>query len=99
MPDAGANHIATTVRELKARSVRIHPVPPIVLLRLRSSVAHYSLAPSSLSLCPCFRSNPKILVECLTPDFNGVKEHVAVVASSGLDVFAHNMETVEALTP
>eukprot|EP00730_Choanoeca_flexa_P015649 TRINITY_DN7232_c0_g1_i2.p1 TRINITY_DN7232_c0_g1~~TRINITY_DN7232_c0_g1_i2.p1 ORF type:complete len:382 (+),score=102.71 TRINITY_DN7232_c0_g1_i2:29-1147(+) len=43
--------------------------------------------------------NPKILVECLTPDFNGNYEQVALVARSGLDVFAHNMETVERLTP
>jgi len=37
------------------------------------------------------------LVECLTPDFSGNIDHVEVVAKSGLDVFAHNMETVEAL--
>eukprot|EP00470_Lotharella_oceanica_P012677 CAMPEP_0170179732 /NCGR_PEP_ID=MMETSP0040_2-20121228/18914_1 /TAXON_ID=641309 /ORGANISM="Lotharella oceanica, Strain CCMP622" /LENGTH=375 /DNA_ID=CAMNT_0010423999 /DNA_START=1 /DNA_END=1128 /DNA_ORIENTATION=- len=37
------------------------------------------------------------LVECLTPDFSGNFDHVEVVAKSGLDVFAHNMETVEAL--
>ena len=48
---------------------------------------------------PCPLSNPKILVECLTPDFNGNYEQVALVARSGLDVFAHNMETVERLTP
>eukprot|EP00045_Choanoeca_perplexa_P003252 m.29498 g.29498 ORF g.29498 m.29498 type:complete len:367 (+) comp11948_c0_seq1:164-1264(+) len=45
------------------------------------------------------KRNPKILVECLTPDFNGNYEQVAHVARSGLDVFAHNMETVERLTP
>jgi len=45
------------------------------------------------------RRNPKILVECLTPDFNGVEENVRRVAVSGLDVFAHNMETTEPLTP
>mmetsp|Transcript_27495 Transcript_27495/g.44298 ORF Transcript_27495/g.44298 Transcript_27495/m.44298 type:complete len:312 (-) Transcript_27495:219-1154(-) len=37
------------------------------------------------------------LVECLTPDFGGNLSHVEIVARSGLDVFAHNMETVEAL--
>eukprot|EP00051_Salpingoeca_urceolata_P032874 m.17859 g.17859 ORF g.17859 m.17859 type:complete len:371 (+) comp5563_c0_seq2:388-1500(+) len=42
--------------------------------------------------------NPKLLVECLSPDFSGNPEQVATVAKSGLDVFAHNMETVEALT-
>lgn len=40
---------------------------------------------------------PSLLVECLSPDFRGTEEHVARVASSGLDVFAHNVETVERL--
>lgn len=43
------------------------------------------------------RRNEKILVECLTPDFCGDLESVATVAQSGLNVFAHNVETVEAL--
>ncbi|KAH8100600.1 hypothetical protein BXZ70DRAFT_938008 [Cristinia sonorae] len=42
---------------------------------------------------------PHILVEALTGDFAGNMDHVAVVAKSGLDVYAHNIETVEALTP
>ena len=42
---------------------------------------------------------PHILVEALTGDFQGVQSGVAQVAQSGLDVFAHNMETVEARTP
>lgn len=45
------------------------------------------------------RSNPEILVECLTPDFRGDEECITRVARSGLDVFAHNVETVERLTP
>ncbi|RKP11041.1 hypothetical protein THASP1DRAFT_12085 [Thamnocephalis sphaerospora] len=40
---------------------------------------------------------PHILVECLTGDFQGNLEHVAQVAQSGLDVYAHNLETVEDL--
>lgn len=43
--------------------------------------------------------NPKIFVECLVPDFRGDFECVSAIASSGLDVYAHNIETVEALTP
>jgi len=42
---------------------------------------------------------PNILVEALTGDFAGNLDHVALVAKSGLDVYAHNIETVEALTP
>jgi len=41
--------------------------------------------------------DPNILVECLTPDFRGQLDLVSLVATSGLDVFAHNMETVERL--
>ena len=45
------------------------------------------------------QKQPKILVECLTGDFGGDLEGVRAVALSGLDVYAHNMETVERLTP
>ncbi|KAK1573968.1 lipoyl synthase [Colletotrichum navitas] len=42
---------------------------------------------------------PSLLVEALTGDFMGDLDMVRVVAESGLDVYAHNVETVEALTP
>ncbi|KAF8203673.1 mitochondrial Lipoyl synthase [Pholiota molesta] len=42
---------------------------------------------------------PHILVEALTGDFAGSLEQVSLVAKSGLDVYAHNVETVEELTP
>ena len=38
-----------------------------------------------------------VLVEALTPDFRGEKHLVELVASSGLDVYAHNVETVPEL--
>jgi lipoic acid synthetase len=41
---------------------------------------------------------PSTIVEALTPDFQGVEEHVAIVLDSGVDVFAQNVETVERLT-
>lgn len=41
----------------------------------------------------------KTLVEALVPDFSGRVEDVERVATSGLDVFAHNIETVERTTP
>ncbi|GMH45670.1 hypothetical protein BSKO_13633 [Bryopsis sp. KO-2023] len=40
---------------------------------------------------------PELLVECLTPDFRGDVAAVKHLASSGLDVFAHNIETVASL--
>ncbi|KAG8167977.1 hypothetical protein KVR01_003666 [Diaporthe batatas] len=42
---------------------------------------------------------PTLLVEALTGDFRGDLDMVKVVAESGLDVYAHNVETVEGLTP
>lgn len=45
------------------------------------------------------KSNGKILVEVLSGDFKGDMDMVDVMAKSGLDVYAHNMETVEELTP
>ncbi|XP_046647644.1 lipoyl synthase, mitochondrial-like [Daphnia pulicaria] len=41
---------------------------------------------------------PELLVECLTPDFRGDRDCVERIVRSGLDVFAHNIETVEELT-
>lgn len=35
----------------------------------------------------------------MSPDFRGNSDHIRAIATSGLDVFAHNIETVEALTP
>jgi lipoyl synthase len=41
--------------------------------------------------------NPDILVECLVSDFQGMKKSVETLALSGLDVYAHNLETVNRL--
>ncbi|CAN8063995.1 unnamed protein product [Agarophyton chilense] len=40
---------------------------------------------------------PDLLVETLSPDFGGHQRYVDTVVTSGLDVFAHNVETVERL--
>ena len=40
---------------------------------------------------------PDMLVECLTPDFRGDLDAVQHLARAGLDVYAHNIETVERL--
>ena len=55
--------------------------------------AHYAACVREIK-----RLNPKTAVEALTPDFNGVKEHVELVVESGLEVFAQNIETVKRLT-
>ncbi|KAM0001813.1 putative lipoyl synthase [Helianthus debilis subsp. tardiflorus] len=40
---------------------------------------------------------PEIMVECLTSDFRGDLDAVSLLTNSGLDVFAHNIETVKRL--
>ncbi|MBN3326110.1 LIAS protein, partial [Atractosteus spatula] len=53
---------------------------------------HFAMTVSHLK-----ERNPQILVECLTPDFRGDLQAVEKVALSGLDVYAHNVETVREL--
>lgn len=40
---------------------------------------------------------PDIMVECLTSDFRGDLDAVSTLVHSGLDVFAHNIETIKRL--
>jgi lipoyl synthase len=42
--------------------------------------------------------NPGTAVEALTPDFQGVHDHVRLVLDSGVEVYAQNLETVRRLT-
>lgn len=43
--------------------------------------------------------DPDLIVEILTPDFRGDRACIETVVKSKPDVFAHNVETVERLTP
>jgi lipoic acid synthetase len=43
--------------------------------------------------------DPEIVIEVLTPDFNGKEPALASVAAAQPDIFNHNLETVERLTP
>jgi lipoic acid synthetase len=43
------------------------------------------------------RAKPEMLVECLVSDFAGSESSVETLARSGLDVYAHNLETVRRL--
>jgi len=42
---------------------------------------------------------PGIVIEVLTPDFNGQRASLQTVLDAGPDVFNHNLETVRRLTP
>src|SRR4051812_40945074 len=45
------------------------------------------------------QSAPNLIVEVLTPDFKGNEVFVRKIIDARLDVFAHNVETVERLSP
>ena len=82
-----------------ARSVQLMNLKYVVLTSVdRDDLAdggaqHYSNCVQAIK-----QVNPQTTVEALTPDFDGVAAHVELVAQSGLEVFAQNVETVERLT-
>jgi lipoic acid synthetase len=85
LKDGGAAHFGETVQKIKQKCVFY--------------AAYFgALTECNLTILLFYR-NPKILVECLTGDYQGDLSCVEQVAMSGLDVYAHNVETVEALTP
>jgi lipoyl synthase len=43
--------------------------------------------------------NPSTTIEVLIPDFSGRQEWIQTVAEAGPDIIAHNLETVQRLTP
>lgn len=45
------------------------------------------------------RTDGKLLVECLSGDYQGNRDCIATMTNSGLDVYAHNIECVERITP
>ena len=56
--------------------------------------SHFAAAITALK-----RESPKTTVEVLIPDFQGVESSLAIVAQARPHVVAHNIETVERLTP
>ncbi len=44
-------------------------------------------------------ADPEVVIEVLTPDFHAKEECLQMVAEAAPDVFNHNIETVERLTP
>ena len=82
-----------------AESVRLMGLKYVVLTSVdRDDLAdggagHYAACVRAIK-----RLNPGIGVEALTPDFAGDPAAVETVVTSGVDVFAQNLETVERLT-
>ncbi|MEI6805161.1 MAG: lipoyl synthase [Myxococcaceae bacterium] len=43
--------------------------------------------------------SPNMTLEVLTPDFKGCEEHIQTILDAEPEVFNHNLETIESLTP
>ncbi len=100
LADGGAGHFARTVVTLK--------VIVSALSGYLDAMLQLSYVPLGASMSACFYADvatmhplqalrPDIRVECLVPDFRGDLAAVRLLAASGLDVFAHNLETVDRL--
>ena len=82
-----------------ARSVKLMKLRYVVLTSVDrddlddGGASHYAACIKEIKL-----SSPSVKVEALTPDFSGSEKSIHVIISSGLDVFAQNLETVERLT-
>lgn len=51
------------------------------------------------TICAIKRVTPNLLIEALVGDFQGNESYIQKVAQAPLEVFAHNIETVERLSP
>ena len=84
---------------LAAESVRLMGLRYVVLTSVDrddlpdGGASHYARCVREIK-----RVNPGTAVEALTPDFQGVVEHVQLVLDSGIEVYAQNVETVRRLT-
>lgn len=83
-----------------ARSVELMGLKYVVLTSVdRDDLADGGAAHYAACIRAIKARNPDTAVEALTPDFAGNLAAVATVVDSGVDVFAHNLETVRRLTP
>jgi lipoic acid synthetase len=84
-------HVADAVRKLELDYVVVTSVDRDDLPD--GGAAHFAEAIVRL------KEIPGLLVEVLTPDFQGDADAVRTVGNAGPDVFANNLETVRRLTP
>lgn len=85
-------HLASAVRELGLEYIVVTSVNRDD--RPDGGASHFAAAITALR-----RESPKTTVEVLIPDFQGVEASLAAVAEARPHVVAHNIETVERLTP
>jgi lipoic acid synthetase len=84
--------VAEAVRRMRLRHVVITAVARDDLAD--GGAGHFRQAIASVRSL-----NPGIVIEVLTPDFNGRDSAIETVLSANPDIFNHNLETVRRLTP
>lgn len=85
-------NLANAVRELGLEYIVVTSVNRDELPD--GGASHFAAAITALK-----RESPRTTVEVLIPDFQGVEASLAIVAQARPHVVAHNIETVERLTP
>ncbi|HZA51909.1 MAG TPA: lipoyl synthase [Myxococcaceae bacterium] len=85
-------HLAQAVRELALDYIVVTSVNRDD--RPDGGASHFAQAIRALK-----RESPKTIVEVLIPDFQGMERDLTTVAEARPHVVAHNVETVERLTP
>jgi lipoic acid synthetase len=85
-------HLARAVKQLELEYIVVTSVNRDD--RPDGGAGHFAHAITALR-----RESPKTIVEVLIPDFKGVEADLATVAQARPHVIAHNVETIERLTP
>ena len=85
-------NIAITAKELSLKHVVVTSVT-------RDDLPLGGAEQFALTIRALRDNNTKILIEVLTPDFNGNTEAFKAVLDAGPDIFNHNLETVKRLYP
>src|SRR5919198_799648 len=85
-------HLAQAVKELGLEYIVVTSVNRDD--RPDGGASHFASAITALK-----RESPKTTVEVLIPDFQGAESSLEIVARARPNVVAHNVETVERLTP
>ncbi len=82
-----------------AKSVQLMNLNYVVLTSVdRDDLADFGASQYAKAVREIKKLCPLTKVEALTPDFQGREECIDEILSSGVDVFAQNLETVERLT-
>lgn len=84
--------VAAIAREMRLRHVVVTSVS-------RDELEDQGAGQFAATICALRAAIPGAIVEVLTPDFRGKRWLVRTVTDAGPDIYNHNLETVERLTP